>query len=167
MLTKTASVKSAVHLLLFSVALGGGVMHSYIVSPIAFKYLKREEFSNLQNKVFPIYFAGQTAIPILIGLSSPLISSPSKYFLAASAFTGLLNLVWVLPKCKSIKEARNKLVSEKKHEITIEGETKVTEEMAALNKQFGMYHGFSSLFNLVSLVTLGAYGVAFLKAILV
>lgn len=159
----TASVKSAVHLLLYSVAFGGGIMHSYIVSPIAFKHLKREEFSRLQNKVFPLYFLCQAVVPAVIGLTSPIAGRSSYSILGASAVAGLLNYLWVLPVCQQVKEQRAKLVAEKRHEQVVDGETKPSEEMALLNKKFGMYHGFSSLFNLVSLATLGVYGFRFLK----
>lgn len=140
-------------------------MHSYIVSPIAFKHLKREEFSLLQNKVFPLYFVGQAMVPVVIGLTSPIAGRCSYSILAVSAVAGLLNYLWVLPVCKQVKEERNKLAAEKKHEQVVDGVTKPSEEMAALNKKFGMYHGFSSLFNLVSLVSLGVYGFHFLKLI--
>lgn len=153
------AIKSAVNLLLYSVAFGGGVMHSYIVSPIAFKYLAREEFSNLQNKVFPIYFIGQTAAPLLLGATSPVLTNVALSLLGVSLVAGALNYFWCLPTCKRIKDERNKLIADKKHEHVVDGETKPTDEVLALNKQFGMYHGFSSLFNLVSLLTLGAYGV--------
>lgn len=152
------SIKNAVHLLLYSVAFGGGLMHSYVVSPIAFKHLKREEFSNLQNKVFPLYFAGQAVVPVLIGLTSPVAPHCAVPLLAASAVAGALNYLWVLPVCKQIKEERNKLVADKKHEAIVEGAVQPSAEYTALSKQFGMYHGISSVLNLVSLVTLGAYG---------
>lgn len=157
------SVKAAVNLLLYSVAFGGGIMHSYIVSPIAFKYLPREEFSNLQNKVFPLYFIGQSAVPLLLGLTSPLAPKCVLPILALSAFAGLLNYFWFLPVCVQVKLERNKLVADKKHEQIVDGETVASEEFAKLNKKFGMYHGFSSLANLVSLATLGVYGVLLSK----
>lgn len=134
-------------------------MHSYIVSPIAFKYLPREEFGNLQNKVFPVYFIGQTAAPLLLGATSPVLCNLALSLLGVSLVAGALNYFWCLPVCKSIKDERSKLVADKKHEHIVDGETKPTDEYTALNKQFGKYHGFSSLFNLVSLVTLGVYGV--------
>ncbi|PVH15121.1 uncharacterized protein CXQ87_002956 [Candidozyma duobushaemuli] len=153
------AIKSAVNILLYSVAFGGGVMHSYIVSPLAFKYLPREEFGNLQNKVFPIYFIGQAAAPILLGVTSPVLSNVALSLLGVSSVAGALNYFWCLPTCKRIKEEKLKLIADKKHEHVVDGETKPTDEMVALNKQFGKHHGFSSIFNLVSLVTLGAYGV--------
>lgn len=147
----------AANLLVYSVAFGGGIMHSYIVSPIAFKHISREEFSNLQNKVFPYYFIGQAAAPVLLGLTSPINAGVPA--LAVSAVAGALNYLWILPVCRNIKEERNKLVADKKHEEIIDGEVQPTAEYAALSKRFGIYHGVSSLFNLVSLVSLGVYGV--------
>lgn len=155
------SVKSAVNLLLFSVTFGGGSLYSYIISPIAFKHLKREEFSNLQNKVFPLYFLGQATAPILIGLTAPMRCADPV--LAVSAVAGALNYFWALPVCKRIKEDRNKLVAEKKHETIVDGNVQPSEEYTALSKQFGKYHGISSLLNMVSLVTLGFYGFALSK----
>lgn len=133
-------------------------MHSFIVSPIAFKHLKLEEFSNLQNKVFPLYFIGQTAAPILIGLTAPMCPKTVGPVLLLSAVAGALNYFWALPVCKQLKEDKNKLVAEKRHEQIIEGQTVKTDEFTKLSKKFGTYHGISSLLNLVSLATLGVYG---------
>lgn len=154
------SVKNAAHFLVYSVAFGGGVMHSFIVSPLAFKGLPIDQFSALQNKVFPVYFIGQAVTPLLLGLTTPLCRNFSYPVLALSALAGALNYLWVLPKCVAIKEDRTKLKLDAKHEKTEEGKTVPSDEMAALNKQFGMYHGISSLLNLVSLLTLAAYGSA-------
>lgn len=161
----STSVKSATNLILFSVAFGGGVMHSFIVSPIAFKYLPREEFGNLQHQVLPLYLLGQTAAPVLLGLTTPLGSRFAGPVLAASALAGALNYFWVLPVCNQIKEEKKKLEAEKKHEKTVDGKTEPSDEFVALGKQFGKYHGISSMLNLVSLLTLGAYGIALGKRI--
>lgn len=134
-------------------------MHLFIVSPIAFKVLPREEFSNLQNHIFPHYFRAQVVAPILLGLTSPVTCNVALSLLGVSSVAGAVNSLWCLPKCREIKEQRNKLVADKKHEQIVDGETKPTEEFTRLNKQFGKFHGFSSLFNLASLLTLAAYGV--------
>lgn len=157
------SVKAAVNLLLYSVAFGGGIVHSYVVSPIAFKHLKREEFSLLQNKVFPLYFIGQAALPVVLALTSPMCPRITGPILALSSIAGALNYFWALPVCKRIKEERNKLVEENKHEKVVDGETVPSDEIAPLNKQFRRYHGISSILNLVSLVTLGVYGLRLAK----
>ncbi|GEQ71599.1 hypothetical protein JCM33374_g5284 [Metschnikowia sp. JCM 33374] len=159
------SVKGAVNVLLFSIAFGGGIMHSFIVSPIAFKHLPREEFGSLQHQVLPLYLLGQTAAPVLLGLTTPLGRKFATPVLAASAVAGALNYFWVLPVCNNIKDQKKKLVSEKKHETVVDGKVEDSEEFKALSKQFGKYHGISSLLNLVSLATLGVYGFALGKRI--
>ncbi|OBA18021.1 hypothetical protein METBIDRAFT_226840 [Metschnikowia bicuspidata var. bicuspidata NRRL YB-4993] len=162
----STSAKSAVNVILFSVAFGGGVMHSFIVSPIAFKHLPREEFGKLQHQVLPLYLLSQAAAPVLLSLTTPLGSKFATPVLAASAVAGALNYFWVLPRCNQIKAEKKKLVDAKRHEQIIDGNTVETEEFKALSKQFGKFHGISSLLNLLSLVTLGAYGVALGRRIL-
>ncbi|KAM9928772.1 hypothetical protein OXX59_001628 [Metschnikowia pulcherrima] len=162
----STSVKSAVNVLLFSMAFGGGVMHSFIVSPIAFKHLPREEFGNLQHQVLPLYLLGQTAAPVLLGLTTPLSSRFSTPVLAASAVAGAINYFWVLPRCNQIKDEKKKSIAEKKHEQIVDGKVEDSEEFRALSKQFGKFHGISSLLNLVSIATLGAYGFALGRRIL-
>lgn len=152
-----SSVKNAVNFLLYSVALGGGVVHSYVVTPILFKHLPLEHFSNLQNKVFPTYFLGQVLLPATMALTTPLPLRVAGPVLAASGLSGALNLYWVLPVCKKVKEQK-KLEAEKKHEEILDGHKVSTPEYRALSKKFGMYHGILSLLNLVSLLTLLVYG---------
>lgn len=140
------------HLFIYSLVFGASTFHSFVVSPIAFKHLKREEFSNLQNKVFPLYFIGQTAGPILLGLTAPFKLCPFGLgLLSVSAIAGALNYFVMLPWCKNIKEQRNKLQKEL-------GADETSEELAELNKQFGFAHGMSSLANLVSIISITVYG---------
>lgn len=159
------SVKASVNLLLLSLAFGGGVVHSFIVSPIAFKHLPRESFSELQNKVFPLYFAGQTLLPLGLAVTTPVAIHCAGPLLGVSALGGALNLLWVLPVCRDIKEQRKKLIAEKKHEQIVDGEVRPSDAMALLNKQFGMYHGISSLLNMASILSLGVYGYVLAKRI--
>lgn len=155
------------HFLFYSIVFGGSVFHSFIVSPIAFKHLSRPEFSNLQNKVFPTYFLGQALSPLVLGLTTPLKLCPFTIgLLALSSATGALNYFVLLPWCQQIKDQRNKLVSEKLHEVIENGEVKPSEEMVKLNKQFGKYHGISSLVNILSILSLSAYGVILSKRLL-
>lgn len=161
------NTKAPYHFLLYSIIFGGSTFHSFILSPIAFKNLSRAEFSNLQNKVFPIYFLGQALSPLLLGLTTPLRLCPFTIgLLAFSSATGMINYFVLLPWCKQIKDQRNKLVSDKLHETIEGGESKPTEEMIRLNKQFGKYHGISSLVNLLSIFSLGVYGVVLSKRLL-
>ncbi|CAI5757095.1 unnamed protein product [Candida verbasci] len=141
------------HFLFYSLAFGGSAFYSFIVSPLVFKKLTREEFSNLQNKVFPTYFQGQILSPIIIGLTTPLKWCPfSLGLLALSTIGGTLNYLWLLPKCQQIKEERNKYLADKLGDENSEG-------YKALSKQFGKYHGISTLINIISIFSLGIYGV--------
>lgn len=147
------------HLFIYSVALGGSVFHSFVVSPLAFKHLPRQEFGNLQNKVFPGYFIGQSVIPIVLGLTSPFKLCPFLTgILALSGLAGALNYLVLLPVCHNIKEQRDKLVANKLHETLEDGEVKPSDKYVELSKKFGMYHGISSLLNIVSIATLAVYG---------
>lgn len=136
-------MKAALNLLVFSVAFGGGVVHLYVVLPLAFKHLPRAEFGRLQNKVFPTYFLGQTALPLVLALTAPVAWRAAAPFLAVSALAGALNYFWFLPVCQQIKRQRD----------AAQGA-----ELERLTKRFGMYHGFSSLANLVLLAGLAGYG---------
>ncbi|RCK63650.1 hypothetical protein Cantr_09693 [Candida viswanathii] len=151
------------HFLFYSLTFGGSAFYSFIVSPLVFKKLPREEFSNLQNKVFPTYFTGQTLAPIILGLAQPLAYCPFTIgLLAASSIGGALNYFWLLPVCQKIKEERNKLVADKQ-DVGADGQP--TEEFKKLNKKFGLYHGISTLINIVSIVSLGVYGVVLAKGL--
>lgn len=155
------------HFLLYSLTFGGGVFHSFIVSPIAFKNLKREEFGLLQNKVFPIFFLGQTISPVLLALSAPLTLCPFTLgLLSISGLSGAANYFLLLPWCKQIKEERSKLIADKKHEKIENGEVKPTDEYKRLNSKFGKYHGVSTLINLLSIGALGFYGIVLSKRLI-
>lgn len=161
------NTKAPYHFLFYSVVFGGSVFHSFIVSPIAFKHLSRQEFSNLQNKVFPFYFLGQALSPLVLGLSTPLRLCPFTIgLLTLSSVTGAINYFLLLPWCQQIKEQRNKLVSDKLHEVIENGEVKPSAEMIRLNKQFGKYHGISSLVNVFSILSLGVYGIVLSKRLI-
>lgn len=141
------------HVLIYSLIFGASTFHSFILSPIAFKHLKREDFGNLQNKIFPTYFLAQTATPILLGLTAPFKLCPFGIgLLAVSGIAGAVNYFVLLPLCQRIKEERTKLQKE------LGAEAEPTEELIALNKRFGFAHGISSLANLISIVALGFYG---------
>lgn len=151
------------HFLFYSLAFGGSAYYSYIVSPLVFKKLPRQEFSNLQSQVFPTYFIGQTLAPIALALTTPVTTCKQGIVagLAVSSIAGALNFFILLPICKRIKEQRNELIADKKDKND-QGE--ITEEFNALNKKFGMYHAISSLLNLISVVSLGLYGCSLTKS---
>ncbi|EMG46076.1 hypothetical protein SBY92_001204 [Candida maltosa Xu316] len=151
------------HFLFYSLAFGGSAFYSFIVSPLVFKKLPREEFSNLQNKVFPTYFQGQIIAPVILALTQPLAFCPFTLgVLGISSIGGALNYFWLLPVCQKIKEQRNQLVADKA-DVGADGEP--TEEFKTLSKQFGKYHGISTLVNMVSILSLAVYGVGLAKGL--
>ncbi|KZZ95923.1 hypothetical protein AAL_04219 [Moelleriella libera RCEF 2490] len=146
---------------------------SFINGPTAFYTIERPQFSALQNKLFPIYFGIQTAIPVVLALTFPgntllgVPSGPSGLFTASSRWhtlapiatifvTGLLNLVVVLPVTQKIMHERRGQVKRDGKDYFAEGPH--SEEMRALNKKFGMWHGISSLLNLGTIFATLAYG---------
>lgn len=155
------------HLFLYSVALGGSFFHSFVVSPIAFKHLPREQFSNLQNKIFPNYFIGQAVLPVVLALTTPLKLCPFLTgTLALSGVAGALNYFVLLPICRNLKEEREKLVADKLHETIENGEVKPSDKYIEVSKSFGKYHGISSLLNLVSIGSLAVYGTVLAKRLI-
>jgi hypothetical protein len=138
------------HFLLYSLTFGGSAFYSFVVSPIVFKKLPRKEFSNLQTQVFPTYFIGQTLSPLVLALTSPFKCPIHLGLLVASSVCGAVNYLYLLPKCSSIKVERQKLEAEKKED---------SDEYRQLTKQFGKWHGISSLVNVISIGTLAVYGV--------
>lgn len=158
------ATRAPFHILLFSLTFGGGFFHSFIVSPIAFKHLEREQFGKLQNKIFPFFFLGQTLSPIVLALTSPItLTRVAIGLLSVSAVSGAANYFWLLPLCKKLKEDRVQLIAENRHEIVEDGVTHATAEFERATKQFGKYHGISTLVNMVSIATIGAYGVVLSK----
>ena len=144
--------RAAYHLFLYSLNFGGSIFHSFLLSPMAFKYLPKQEFGNLQNKVFPIYFVGQAILPILLALTSPLKLCPfTAGLLSTSGLCGAINFLVLLPLTQKVINERHNLAKDQKSE---------TKEMHDATKVFGIYHGISSLLNLFSIISLGLYGSA-------
>lgn len=96
---------------------------SFINGPVMFKTIDRPSFSAVQQKIFPGYFAMQTAIPIVLALTFPgnhLSGIPSGIYgvldqsnrcssllpIAAMFATGLANLAVLLPATLKVMKAR-------------------------------------------------------------
>jgi hypothetical protein len=60
-------------------------LQTFVGGVIAYKALARPQFSQLQQKIFPIYFGIQTALPIVLALTYPGSGAPLG---AASGFPG-------------------------------------------------------------------------------
>ncbi|CAI1778823.1 hypothetical protein SEUBUCD646_0P03660 [Saccharomyces eubayanus] len=139
---------------------GGTTFYSYVAAPIAFKVLEKEQFSALQNKIFPYFFQMQAASPVILALTAPiaLTAAPLTSLVVASV-SGLTNLFWLLPWTHRVKELR-KDVAKKYTGDELEAKDSV------LRKEFGKSHGLSLLFNLSNVCGMLAYGVCLSRGLL-
>ncbi|KAG0133814.1 hypothetical protein HOY82DRAFT_250858 [Tuber indicum] len=157
------------HLLAFGILLGSQFYQSFIGGVIAYKALPRAQFSQLQQKIFPVYFTIQTVLPTILLLTHPSISltrliNPSSPFFYNSGLPLLIVFYASLANLAVIGPATSKIMRERKVQETKEGkkyydEGPKSKEMEALNRKFGAMHGASSFINLIGLLATGWYGV--------
>ncbi|SCU97189.1 LAFA_0G10242g1_1 [Lachancea sp. 'fantastica'] len=153
-------LKPTFNLIVYSFAFGGTTFYSYVASPLAFKHLPRESFSELQNKVFPIFFQLQAFSPLLLGLTAPMpLQAGSLVALASASLSGCLNLFWLLPWTRRVKEARHRLAD------TLQGEELEAQDQP-LRKEFGKSHGLSLFFHTTNVVAMLAYGVLLTRGLI-
>jgi hypothetical protein len=62
-------------------------LQTFVGGVIAYKALARPQFSQLQQKIFPVYFGIQTALPVVLALTYPGSGIPLG---VASGFSGAL-----------------------------------------------------------------------------
>ncbi|KAL4781500.1 hypothetical protein BJX76DRAFT_15334 [Aspergillus varians] len=163
------------HILSYGTLLGVQLYQSFVSGIIAFRALPRPQFSSLQAKVFPTYFALQTALPVVVALTAsrgeqPLgisgLLEPENHFkvllpLATAFVTGLVNFA-------VLRKLTVDTMRERKHQETRDGKKSYdapphSKEMIALNKRFSRLHGLSSLINLVTIGATVFYGVVLSK----
>ncbi|KAL3230765.1 putative mitochondrial outer membrane protein [Nakaseomyces bracarensis] len=155
------TIKTSAHLLLYAFAFGGTSFYSFIASPIAFKVLERDQFSTLQNHVFPLFFKMQSISPVVIGLTSPVgLTTMGITSLAVSSLGGLTNLFWLMPWARKIKEERRVVREQYKNDAE-----QLEVHDAPLRKEFGKSHGLSLLFNMTHIAGLLAYGVVLSRSL--
>ncbi|KAF3934489.1 hypothetical protein ABW19_dt0204175 [Dactylella cylindrospora] len=171
------------HLLSYSFLFGTQIWHSFIGGIISFRVLPRAYFALLQSRLFPIYFPLQFLLSTVLLITAPksLKNSSSTQaatyaFLATVIVTSLLNMgvagpgtTGVMAKRKAQEIFDGRSYDGKKLEGVTEGaerggakedeEIRVSDEMRALNKKFGMWHGISSLLNMGSVIGTVGYGV--------
>lgn len=141
---------------------GGTTFYSYVASPIAFKVLEKEQFSKLQNRVFPYFFQLQSFSPVILALSSPVtLTTGSLIALTSASVAGLTNLCILLPWTRKVKEERKDVARKYKDD-----KEKIEEMDAPLRKEFGKSHGLSLLFNLANALSILTYGVYLTKGLL-
>ena len=159
------------HILSYASVTGITLWHSFVGGPVAFKVLPRQQFGTLQSKLFPIYFSLQS---LLNGICLATTSNRnSRIIFSIGTIGGLINLTIVGPwtsrydvtllffNFHTIFRFRNRIMNER-HKLEREEGKKynddgISEGMKALNKRFGLAHGFSSLINMAIVVALLAY----------
>jgi len=155
------------HIISYGILLGTETFQTFVGGIVAFKSLPRPQFATLQQATFPIYFAMQTALPVILALTLPAErtaigmtrSSISGVMEPANRFRVLAPLLMVfgtaLANLTYIGPATTKCMRERKHQETRDGQKSYdppphSQEMQALNERFRMLHGASSLANVVS-----------------
>jgi len=151
------------HLVCFSTALGTSLWASFIGGIIMFKNLPRHQFGNLQAKMFPAYFklllVCCSICVAAMAVTHPWVTATKReklqiIALGISLLAVLINLLIFQPLTVKVMKERHRI--EKEENVGTEiGWSKNLEaakknpELAAINKKFGMVHGFSSLANLL------------------
>ncbi|KAM5358801.1 hypothetical protein ACJZ2D_014976 [Fusarium nematophilum] len=146
---------------------------TFINGIVMIRTVDRPSFSAIQQQLFPIYFGLQTILPGLLLLTFPgntLIGLPNGPLGAVTQFArwhslfpialmgamGAANLTILLPlTTETMKERRGQAKRDGKDWYA---EGPHSDEMKALNKKFGLLHGISSLFNLITFFAAVAYG---------
>ncbi|KAJ7630574.1 hypothetical protein FB45DRAFT_747561 [Roridomyces roridus] len=158
---------------LYSVAyawlFGMSLWISFFGGVIAYKTLSRTQFGALQHKTFPIYFVisiglGSTLLGLWVNAhptvwthyTDPFVADVAQaYTLAYVILAQGSNYFIIGPMTSKTMFKRMKL---EKNEGKAYNESGVSDEMKALNKQFGALHGISSLANLGVIIALGFHG---------
>ncbi|EAW11518.1 DUF4149 domain-containing protein [Aspergillus clavatus NRRL 1] len=163
------------HILSYGTLLGVQVFQTFVSGIVAFRVLPRPQFSALQTATFPVYFSLQSALPVVVALTSSTggqlngisgLLAPENRFgtflpLATAAAAGLINQFILRPLTVNV-------MKERKHQETRDGKKSYdpaphSKEMLALNKKFGRLHGLSSLVNMVTLAATVCYGIVLSK----
>lgn len=145
------------HLLAYSIVLGATTYQSFYSGIVAFRCLDYKNFSTLQAHVFPNYFRFQ-AVASLVLLALPAFGRDrvSTISLGVAAVGSLINALYLGPVNHDLSVQRIK-------QIEIEGKSHkdptASEEMKAINRQFGRAHGQSVLTNMAVFLSLLNYGV--------
>ncbi|CAI5950651.1 unnamed protein product [Closterium sp. NIES-65] len=169
------------HVLCCSVALGASVWVTFFAGVIMFRHLPRHTFGSIQGRLFPAYFRLMALSSALSALALKLTLNPAAaaaageaagsgagglqqvqlLLLVAALSAALLNLLLFEPITTKIMRERHRVEKEAGigQEVGLSRNREVArtnKELAAVNRRFGMWHGMSSLSNLVALCSLGA-----------
>lgn len=174
------------HIISYGTLLGSSIYQSFVNGIVSYRALSRPQFATLQAALTPVYFALQTALPVLMALTYPGVKTPSSsssplttttdpspsslpgFLEAKNRYTVLApiatvfvlnaaNLLWAGP-------VTTRIMKERKRQETRDGKKyhdpgPHSGEMQRLNRAFGQMHGVSALTNLVGLGVTVWYGV--------
>ncbi|ORY70159.1 uncharacterized protein BCR38DRAFT_503287 [Pseudomassariella vexata] len=158
------------HILSYGTLLGTQFFHTFINAIASFKVLERPQFGLLQRAIFPAYFGMQTVIPVALAVTYPatritrsgisgVLDETNRWSvlapLATVFVTGLINWAYLLPATNAVTAKRRQ--QEKKDGKQSWDAPPHSQEMVALNKNFGQLHGLSSLLNVVSFIATVTY----------
>ncbi|KAK3302049.1 uncharacterized protein B0T15DRAFT_403975 [Chaetomium strumarium] len=156
------------HVLSYGTLLGTTFFHTFVGGIVSFQVLPRPQFAALMAKIFPVYFTMQTALPAVMAITYPAggvsgVLDPSNRWrvlapIAGAFLCALGNLAVVGPATTRVMDERRQ--QEKKDGKKSYDAPPHSQEMVALNKQFSMLHGISSLLNLGTFVAAVVYGVS-------
>ncbi|CAL5220682.1 g2731 [Coccomyxa viridis] len=141
-------VAALVHVLAWGLWLGSNIWTTFAVGITMFKNMPRQMFGRVQAKLFPQYFATATAAIVLqmgtLAFGTPTgIARAQLITLGVALLTGVANWLYIEPVATDLMFERYALEN-------AEGERDGA-KIKALYKQFGKFHGISSLLNLVGL----------------
>lgn len=153
----TLRTSAPYHLLLYSVLFGSTTYQSFFSGIVAFKVLPYDQFSLLQSHVFPPYFKFQTAATSVLLMTTPLkyvpLAGPS---LGISLVGSIANMLWLGPTTRDIQNRRREQEAKEGKSCK---DPNVSDEMKAINKEFGKIHGYSVIFNMGTFLGLLVYGI--------
>ncbi|KAF8445198.1 hypothetical protein BGX38DRAFT_695707 [Terfezia claveryi] len=164
------------HIFIFGASFGSQLYQSFISGPISYSALPRQQFSHLQARTFPIYFALQTlSAPLLLltlprGAQDSLVTlcNPSEnpafnttvLPILVAFVTSAANMLVVGPMAGRVLEKRRKVLEGLEGGEIDGGVTKElgNKKLKELGKAFGRVHGISTVLNLVGVVSVGVVG---------
>ncbi|EHK96412.1 putative Uncharacterized mitochondrial outer membrane protein [Glarea lozoyensis 74030] len=109
------------HILTYGTLMGSTFFQSFVNGIIAYQALPKPMFSQLQQKIFPVYFTMQTALPAVLALTYPgslggsssisgVLEKSNKWGvlvpLATMFVTGLANVAYIGPETTRIMRER-------------------------------------------------------------
>ena len=99
--------------------------------------------------------------PMLLALTAPMpLTMAPAIALSAASVSGLINLFWLLPWNRKVKEQRWAIAEQYKNDPA-----KLEQYDAPLRKEFGKSHGISLLFNVSHVASILVYGVYLSKCL--